>query len=41
MESQKDDELDDKVVFYDEEGNITDTDIFIDGKCVEMCEGDE
>ena len=26
---------------YDEEGNITDEDIWENGECVEMCEGDE
>ena len=30
-----------KWVFYDEDGNITDEDIWKDGKCIEMCEGDE
>ena len=30
-----------KFVRYDEEGNITDEDIYKDGVCVEMCEGDD
>jgi hypothetical protein len=30
-----------KSVWYDEDGNITDEDIYKDGECVEMCEGDE
>jgi hypothetical protein len=30
-----------KSVYYDEDGNITDEDIWKDGECVEMCEGDE
>ena len=34
-------ERDGKWVWYDEEGNIKDEDIYKDGECVEMCEGDE
>ena len=30
-----------KFVWYDEEGNINDEDIYENGVCVEMCEGDE
>ena len=30
-----------KWVRYDEEGNIIDEDIWKDGRCVEMCEGNE
>ena len=32
-------EEDGKHFFYDEDGNITDEDIYKDGECVEMCEG--
>ena len=34
-------EGDGKYVGYDEDGNITDEDIYENGVCVEMCEGDE
>ena len=37
----KDGELDSLRVGYDEEGKITDKDIWKDGVFVEMCEGDE
>ena len=30
-----------KWAWYDENGNITDEDIYNNGDCVEMCEGDE
>jgi len=30
-----------KFIDYDEDGNITDEDIWKNGECVEMCEGDE
>ena len=30
-----------KSVWYYESGKIKDVDIYKDGKCVEMCEGDE
>ena len=36
-----DGKLEGREVWYDEEGNITDEDIWKDGECVEMCEGDE
>ena len=36
-----DGKLEGKSVSYDEDGNITDEDIWKDGVCVEMCEGDE
>ena len=32
--------LNGKWVWYDEDGNTKDEDIWEDGKCVEMCEGD-
>ena len=35
----KDGKMDGKWVKYDDEGNITDEDIFENGECVEMCEG--
>ena len=38
---RKDRELDSLWVGYDEEGKITDEDIWKDVVCVEMCEGDE
>ncbi len=37
----KDGQQDGKWVYYDKDGNITDEDIWEDGKCVERCEGDE
>ena len=36
-----DEKLNGKWIYYDEDGNITDEDIYKDGVCVEMCEGDE
>ena len=36
-----DDKREGKWVTYDEEGNITDEDIYENGKCIEMCEGNE
>ena len=32
---------DGKSIYYDQDGNITDEDIYENGVCVEMCEGDE
>jgi antitoxin component YwqK of YwqJK toxin-antitoxin module len=36
-----DGERDGRWVEYDDEENITDEDIYKDGKCIEMCEGNE
>ena len=33
-----DGKLEGKVVYYDEEGNITDEDVFQNDECIEMCE---
>ena len=37
----KDGKKEGKWVYYNEEENIIDEDIWKDGECVEMCEGDE
>jgi antitoxin component YwqK of YwqJK toxin-antitoxin module len=37
----KDGQWDGRWVSYDEDGNVTDVDIWEKGRCVAMCEGDE